>query len=497
VVAGPELELTYANPAMQELSPLHAELAEHVGHVIASGIQVTGLVLPGRRPGEWLDYTLAPLKTGVLVHAVDVSNLAASLAREREARREAQLAAERTARLQRVTDALSVAVGAEDVMRLIVSHAQEAMGADAGVIALPDGEDVAVGSHSGYSPESMGRWQRFPLAAQLPLSESVRSGELVFVSTEAEWASRYPELAPEVVMPGLAVAPFVFEDEVLGAMALSFREPRHFTAEERTFLSALGRQCAQALERARLYEERAYVARTLQEGLLPGELSAAPAVDAAVRYASIADGGEVGGDFYDFFDTGPERWLAVVGDVCGKGTQAAVLTGLARHTLRAIAMREPEPEGVLGFLNDTLRRHAGGAAYCTVVMAAIEPAATGLRARIVSAGHPPPLLLRAAGALETPAATGTLLGVETDLELEPQIVSLAPGDALVLYTDGVTDARGEDGEDFGEERLRDAVATAAGATADGIAAAVDAAVRAHERGAARDDRAILVLRAKP
>ena len=496
MVGGPELELTYANPAMQALAPLRAELADHVGHVQASGLEVKGVVLPGRRPGEWLDWTLTPVRAGVLVHAVDVSNLAAALAREREARREAQLAVERTARLQRIADALAAVVAAGDVMRMIVEQAKEAIGADGAVIAVPEGDAVAVGSHVGYSAESMERWQRFPLAAPLPLAEAVRTGELLFVSTQAEWDARYPELAPEVRMIGLAVTPFVFEGEVLGAMALSFRGERHFTAEERSFLMAMGHQCAQALERARLYEERAYVARTLQDGLLPERLDDAEGVEAAVRYASIADGGEVGGDFYDFFATAPQRWLALVGDVCGKGTQAAVLTGLARHTVRAIAMREPEPQAVLGFLNETLRRHASGAAFCTVVAASVEPLpGGGLRVGAVCAGHPAPLRLTSAGTVDALPATGTLLGIEPDLVLEPATVDLAPGEALVLYTDGVTDARNSAGEHFGEQRLRVALMAAADADAEGIADGLDAAVRAHQQGPPRDDRAILVLRA--
>jgi serine phosphatase RsbU (regulator of sigma subunit) len=483
---------------MQAIAPLHPQLADRVAQVLADGVEHTGVVLPGDRPGRWLDFSLSRVSEGVLVHAVDVSDLAAAIEREREARREAQLASARTARLQRVADALSTAVGSTEVMELIVAQAQDALTADAGIVALPDGDDVVAGRWSGYSAESMARWQRYPLAAPLPVSDALRSGELVFVSTQEEWDARYPTIAAEVVMPGLAVVPFVFEDEVLGAMALSFRAPRHFTAEERTFLAAMGRQCAQALERGRLYEERAYVARTLQEGLLPHALIAPPGLQTAVRYASIADGGEVGGDFYDLFETATGRYLAVVGDVCGKGTQAAVLTGLARHTVRAIALREERPEAVLAFLNDALRRHEVGGAFITAVAVSLSPhPGAGVAATIACGGHPPALRLRADGAVEEVGAGGTMLGVDADPELEPADVELAPGDALVLYTDGVTDARDAAGEDFGEQRLRHALAGAAGGDAEAIAGAIDAAVCAYQAGVQRDDRAILVLRAAP
>ena len=136
------------------------------------------------------------------------------------------------------------------------------------------------------------------------------------------------------------------------------RDARRFMAADRAFLASLADQAAHALERARLYEERAYVARTLQAGLLPERLADVPGLEVAVRYHSIADGGAVGGDFYDCFDISPARWLVAVGDVAGKGTAAAVLTGLARHTLRAIALRDERPEDMLRFLNEALRRQS-------------------------------------------------------------------------------------------------------------------------------------------
>jgi serine phosphatase RsbU (regulator of sigma subunit) len=371
------------------------------------------------------------------------------------------------------------------------------MGASAALLAFPRGDEIVVGPHAGYSEASMDRWHAFPLAAPLPLSEAVRSGQPVFVSTLDDWAERYPAMAPEVIMPGLAVVPFVFHGQTLGAMTLSFRDPRRFSGGDKSFLLAIGRQCAQALERARLYEQRAYVARTLQEGLLPDSLPEVAGVEIAVRYASIADGGEVGGDFYDVLDITDERYLAVVGDVCGKGTAAAVLTGLARHTLRAIALREEDPAEMLRFLNEALRRQGRGRAFCTVAAAAFSPAEDGrVGVELVSGGHPAPVVVRAGGAVEVPDVGGTMLGVDPEPDLRAVESELAAGDALVLYTDGVTDAGRGQGEPFGDARLHAALSEAAqaGADADGLANAVEAAVAAYERGGLRDDRAVLVLR---
>jgi sigma-B regulation protein RsbU (phosphoserine phosphatase) len=266
-------------------------------------------------------------------------------------------------------------------------------------------------------------------------------------------------------------------------------------AADRGFLAALADQAAQALERARLYEERAYVARTLQEGLLPERLAPVPGLEVAVRYHSIADGGSVGGDWYDCFDISPERWLVAVGDVAGKGTAAAVLTGLARHTLRAIALREERPEEMLRFLNEALRRQSVEAAFCTIGCARLERRPDGgFEACLASGGHPYPLLVRAGGTVEEVVVRGTLLGVEAEPVLEQVPLALDPGDTLVLYTDGVVDARDESGERFGEERLYAAVGAAAGGAAEAVAAAVDEAVGAFDPSRRRDDRAIVVLR---
>jgi serine phosphatase RsbU (regulator of sigma subunit) len=269
-------------------------------------------------------------------------------------------------------------------------------------------------------------------------------------------------------------------------------------AADRAFLAALADQAAHALERARLFEERAYVARTLQAGLLPERLDDIPGLEVAIRYHSIADGGTVGGDFYDCFAISPGRWLVVVGDVAGTGTAAAVLTGLARHTLRAIALREERPEAMLRFLNEALRRQSAGNAFCTVGLGTLEPAeGGGFDACLAAGGHPFPLLVRAGGSVEEVVVRGTLLGVEAEPVLEPVSVTLAPGDTLMLYTDGVVDARDATGDRFGEERLVAAVDAAAGGSAEDVAGAVDQAVAAFEPDHQRDDRAIFVMRVSP
>ena len=346
----------------------------------------------------------------------------------------------------------------------------------------------------GFEDTAMASWRRFAMRLDSPICDVLRTGEPVFLETLDDW-ERYPELRSRITgrFQAMVVVPLCFGGDITGALVLCNTDAQRFMAADRAFLVSLADQGAHALERARLYEERAYVARTLQAGLLPERLADVPGLEVAVRYHSIADGGSVGGDFYDCFDISPGRWLVAVGDVAGKGTAAAVLTGLARHTLRAIALRDERPEDMLRFLNEALRRQSSDSAFCTVGCATLELGYSGgFDVRLASGGHPYPLLVRAGGHVEEVIVRGTLLGVEAKPVLEPASLVLAPGDTLVLYTDGVTDARDPAGRHFGEERLQAALRAAAGGDAEAVAAALDETVAAFEEDS-RDDRAILVL----
>ena len=243
----------------------------------------------------------------------------------------------------------------------------------------------------------------------------------------------------------------------------------------------------------------AYLARTLQQSLLPPKLPTIPGIDMAARYRAAGKGNEVGGDFYDLFDTEAGEWAAVMGDVRGKGAKAAALTGLARHTIRAAAMQGLDPEAVLSTLNAALRRHEEAeesAQFCTVTYALIKESSEAARVRIVSGGHPLPLVLRADGKVEEVGVPGMLLGVVPDPELQEAEVVLNSGDSIMLYTDGVTDGRRE-GELFGEQRLQAVLGSCIGMTAEEIADLVERSVVDFWSDEALDDIAILVLKVCP
>jgi len=255
----------------------------------------------------------------------------------------------------------------------------------------------------------------------------------------------------------------------------------------------LGRRAALALDNARLYEERDQVARTLQRSLLPGAPPEIPGVELAGRYAAAGEGNEVGGDFYDCFATGGGDWALVIGDVCGKGAEAATLTALARYTLRAAAQHTRRPRAVLRELNEALLRQQLGYRFCTVLYASLTPRDGHVSVCVATGGHPLPLVVRAGGAVSTAGRPGSLLGILEDPDITEQSLELGPGDTLVLVTDGVTEATAAD-RASGPDRLLALLAGYAGAGAAAIAEAVERDALEAQGGAARDDVAVLVAR---
>jgi len=295
------------------------------------------------------------------------------------------------------------------------------------------------------------------------------------------------------------VVPLVARGRTLGAMTLvTVSEDRTHGPAEVTLAQDLARRAALAVDNARLYRERTHVARTLQRSLLPPHLPQIPGLDIAARYHAAGEGNEVGGDFYDLFRTGKDDWGVVIGDVCGKGADAAALTALARYTLRAGAMQARKPSRILAMLNEALLSEAAtrdsmDQRFCTVAYLRLRPAEGGVRITSASGGHPVPLVLRADGSMESACRVGTLIGVLPEPSLTDRSMVLNPGDVLLLFTDGIIEARGPEGV-FGEERLRELIAGCAGLDASAIADRIEREVLDFQLGDPRDDIALMVLR---
>jgi PAS domain S-box-containing protein len=298
----------------------------------------------------------------------------------------------------------------------------------------------------------------------------------------------------ELGLRSVMAVPLLSRGEPVGAVTFATAESgRVFGEEDLELARELAARAGRAVENARLYRERSHIARTLQESLLPPRLPDMPGIELAARYRAAGEANDVGGDFYDVFPTGEHTWGVVVGDVLGKGAGAAAMIGLARHTLRAAAMREPDSVRILSTLNEALYRESAQESFCTAVYVAIDVSDDLVDIELTCAGHPLPLVLRESGDLESVGRPGTLLGAVPRLSLAPQRIQLEPGDALVAFTDGVLEARSEEGV-FGEERLRDLLGTLLRANARDMAERVARHAIDFQAGTPRDDLAVLVAR---
>jgi PAS domain S-box-containing protein len=314
---------------------------------------------------------------------------------------------------------------------------------------------------------------------------------------EASLDEEQLEVIRELQLSSVMLLPLRARGRTLGTISFVFAESgRSYCEADLLLAEDLASRAALALDNARLYRERDDIARTLQEGLLPGPFPEVPGVELAARYQAAGEGIDVGGDFYDAFDTEDGAWALVVGDVCGKGPKAAALMGTARHTIRAAALREHRPSAVLTTLNAALHQQSREQWFCTVCYVRLRPQSGGARLTVCAGGHPLPAILRTDGTVEFAGTPGTLLGVFTDVELTDATVDLGPGDALVLFTDGLTDAE-RTGEEFGQKWLADMLARNVGRSVEEIARSLERVVLGDRNRRLPDDLAILVARVKP
>ncbi|MGZ8565919.1 MAG: SpoIIE family protein phosphatase [Actinomycetota bacterium] len=290
--------------------------------------------------------------------------------------------------------------------------------------------------------------------------------------------------------------PLTARGRTLGALTMVWAESgKHYSEEDLVLGEDLASRAAFAIDNARLYRERDHAARSLQERLLPKTLPQIPGVDVAARYLPAGDVLQAGGDFYDLFEMDDGSWKAVIGDVCGKGPEAAALMGFVRFTTRAVSRQDTKPSEALVKLNKALLEEleAGKGEFCTAAVVRIRPYDQGVRLTVAVGGHPLPLIVRVNGGVEEAGVPGTLLGIFEDIVISDQVVDLHPGDALVMLTDGVLEASRAQG--WESRTIPRMLADAAGESPDAIADRITAAVSALDERRT-DDVAVLVLRCR-
>lgn len=362
------------------------------------------------------------------------------------------------------------------------------------VVAHPDSERYRLAEQlRAFEPEQ--------IEPQSVIDRVIRTGipELFDEISDEQLRSsaRSPEhlgLLRALEMRSVILVPLTVGARTIGVMTLVSAESRRRLDHEDVELAAqLGRRAAVAVENARLHTTLAAVADTLQQSLLPEELPEVPGWELASLYrpAQAEQRIDVGGDFYEVFAAG-RAWIAVIGDVAGKGVSAAALTALMRHGARFASGTDSRPAQILAQLDAALRSRPGSP-LCTALCLRLADQ----EVQFASAGHPPPLLVSASGAVREVGRPGPLLGAFSDADWPEQTVSIGSDQLLLLYTDGVIDAGGPEGR-FGSERLAQLLASCHGCGADEVVARLELELEQFAGSSGRaDDVAALALRPRP
>ncbi|MFN2609995.1 MAG: SpoIIE family protein phosphatase [Actinomycetota bacterium] len=305
--------------------------------------------------------------------------------------------------------------------------------------------------------------------------------------------------AVSYIQPGAAracIAALMTRGRVIGTIGVGIAGDRTYTADDLDLLEDLARKVSRALDNAFEYRRESNIASILQKSLIP-ELPHIPGVQIGEKFLPAGEGNEVGGDFYDVFKYGQGHWAVVIGDVSGKGPEAARLAGVVKNTVRAEALQEREPSRILSEVNSAIQaQKAIESQFSTAAFARLDPIDNGAFLTIVLGGHPQPLVRRLDGRVESVGEPGTLLGLFEATTITEQFVTLGPGDAIMFYTDGVTEAS-SNGDIYSDSRLKAVLEGCLETTAQAIADRIAESVRDFSSGNARDDVAVLVIKIPP
>lgn len=488
--------------------PYHGMPAGHLpvrSYLAVPVISRTGEVLGGlffghSVPGRFTAHH-ERLVTGITAPAAIAIDNARLFQAVEQGRQAAQRLADRLSQLQAVSAALAGAKVVDEVAHVIVTTAAGAIGSDRAALYLveEEGAVLRLARSVGYSGRWADRWGAISRCDQVPVTEALRDRRMVLVTDRDEWTERFPTVDETVGRSAsVATIPLALGRQDFGVAVFGWEDEHEFGADERQFLEALGNQCSQALERARLYENERETAHTLQASLLPPHAPEIPGMEVAAVFRAGDRSVAVGGDFYDVFRLGPDRWGLAMGDVCGRGARAAAQTALVRYTLRAVAGSSDSPVAALDRLNEVvLGEDEADDRFCATLFAHLDVDRDSARVTLACAGHPRPVVIRRAGWIDLRGQPGSLVGVLAELDVTEDVVQLGPGDALVAFTDGITEARNPAGEQFSDEALQEALLACTDRSATQIADDIRRAALKFAGGTLNDDLAILVVRVPP
>ena len=397
----------------------------------------------------------------------------------------------------------------DDLMDRLVEETERLLGADACALFLLGEEPgfLELRATSGWSLESLAGSQRVEAHQLSGLGSVLHTRQPLLI--EDVHASSPPPQVPDWLRAtgyrGLAVAPLVTEDRSVGALVLGARQPRALNADEVRLLCLLANQATIAIENARLHEQEIQqqrleselaVGQKIQLSLLPESCPDLPGWECAAYYQAAR---QVGGDFYDIFELPgkPGQVGMVIADVADKGVPAALFMAVSRTMIRAAALTSSGPAATLMQANELMLQGNRSELFVSAVYVVLDTGSGQLV--YANAGHNPPLWLQAAtGVLRELTAPGTVLGAFEGIKLEERAVQMAPGDQLLFFTDGVTEAMDGNDQEFGEMRLREAAAAnLTGNASQVLEAVVDAVQTFTDSAPQSDDLTLFVVRRTP
>jgi serine phosphatase RsbU (regulator of sigma subunit) len=392
------------------------------------------------------------------------------------------------AALTRAAYQIAVALTPEEVYRRLVNEAARLASTDRlAVIQGSSRREHTVMVARGFAGADA---ERLADEARAAVGRAV-VGRRTLVCNDSEHESSDAAHAARVMgLRALMLVPIALAERVYGVLAVCADEPRTFGEREVRLLNELAGHAATALSNAQQFVRNRELAESFQDSVVARDLPAVPGLELAAFYRAAA-GELTGGDFYDVLALEDGRVAIVVGDVSGKGPRAAATTAMVRHMIEGLVASRSEPEEITLELNRLLCARLEEGSLVTTFIAVYEPE-TGLLSWC-NAGHPAPLLAQSEGGIRPLGHPGPACGCLTDAHYDSFTTTFEVGETLVLYTDGLTEAR-RDGEEFGPERVRAEVAAMAGRAATSVPRRLYAAVRAFARGQVDDDVAIVVVR---
>jgi sigma-B regulation protein RsbU (phosphoserine phosphatase) len=528
VVRAPDLVVELANDVARSLRPglqmVGVPLAEvfpeagpagvldQLGQVAARGqtVSVEDVPLDWWEPGQPRSFSMTfarlpqpsgrPTRVLIIARETTAEVTARARAEAIAAERTRDLARARvtSARLRSLVDLAAAIASVEDLdalLYLVTGEAARLLGSEmASLFLLDERGDLLVGRAQVGMDDEVVLGMRIDLAQWPEVGEVLRTGRPAVHLQAGQLQDPERPLVERFGIRSYVAVRLGGPGRPLGVLFVNYSRRRHrFSRPELAFLETLTSYLSVTVERARLVSVLREAVTSLQAAVLPASFPTVPGVDAGALYRSASEVAQVGGDFYDLFALGGGRVAAVIGDVCGKGVAAARHTVRLRYELRTLLEEERPPGRVLTAFNRRVQEEFVSDEYATLLLLVLDPATGAVRWS--SAGHPPPVLTGPTP--RTLAFAGSLpVGLFPDATYQTARFTLPPGRCVVLYTDGVIEARNPDRQEFGSEGL-EAAAPAVAASAAAVAEVVLKQVLSHSGGHLDDDAAVLVLRREP